>query len=246
MRQLPRFEEIAADLREAIVRGTFTPGEPLPTIDALAEQFHVSRDTVLNALRALRDEGWLDSRRGRGTFVRLRRSRAVRYSPEHPRGTAFADSAAWHLIGVEVTTASPREADWLSIPTGEGIVVRRRTVTCDGRVAQLHISYLPFDLCEGTELADAGIVRGGIYRGLTRVGHSPTRRTEKVTTRMPTREEAAALALGPRTPVLEVIARTFGSALGDHSRVLEALYIVAAGDAAVLMYSDLPVDPARV
>jgi GntR family transcriptional regulator len=245
MARRPRFEEITDTLRDELVRGLYSPGSTFPTVDALAERFGVSRQPILNALRALRDEGWTTSQ-GRRTVVRLRPSRVVRYSPEHPRGTSFADSAAWHLIGVETTAATEQQAQWLAISAGQTVVVRRRTLLSNGRVTQLHASYLPFDLAEGTELAASSIVHGGVYRGLVRVGFLPTRRTEKVTARMPTRDEAGILDLGARTPVLDVVARTFGTADGDPGRVLEALHIVAAADEAALLYRDLPINPERV
>ena len=62
-------EQVAAELRRAIGDGEAGPGERLPPARDLAAVLGVNRNTVLRALRLLRDEGLLEFRRGRGITV---------------------------------------------------------------------------------------------------------------------------------------------------------------------------------
>jgi GntR family transcriptional regulator len=62
-------EQVAAELRRAISEGEARPGERLPPARDLAAVLGVNRNTVLRALRLLRDEGLLEFRRGRGITV---------------------------------------------------------------------------------------------------------------------------------------------------------------------------------
>src|SRR5919198_5454516 len=62
-------EQVAAELRRAIAGGEAKPGERLPPPRDLAAVLGVNTNTVLRALRALRDEGLLEFRRGRGITV---------------------------------------------------------------------------------------------------------------------------------------------------------------------------------
>jgi len=62
-------EQVAAEIRRAIAEGEAKPGERLPPAMDLAAVLGVNRNTVLRALRVLRDEGLLEFRRGRGVTV---------------------------------------------------------------------------------------------------------------------------------------------------------------------------------
>src|SRR4051812_26715369 len=62
-------EQVAGELRRAIADGEAKPGERLPPARDLAAVMGVNTNTVLRALRQLRDEGLLEFRRGRGVRV---------------------------------------------------------------------------------------------------------------------------------------------------------------------------------
>ncbi|MEV0946470.1 GntR family transcriptional regulator [Rhodococcus sp. NPDC049939] len=66
----PLGDQIAANVRGAFLRGEIHAGDRLPSARALAESIDVNLHTVLRAYAALRDEGLIDLRRGRGAVVR--------------------------------------------------------------------------------------------------------------------------------------------------------------------------------
>ena len=63
------FEQVAGEIRRAIADGEAKSGERLPPAKDLAAVLDVNTNTVLRALRLLRDEGLLEFRRGRGISV---------------------------------------------------------------------------------------------------------------------------------------------------------------------------------
>jgi GntR family transcriptional regulator len=85
-------EQVAAEIRRAIADGEAGPGERLPPAKDLAAVLGVNTNTVLRALRQLRDEGLLDFCRGRGVTVAgipeqgavvLRARELVRFARQH-------------------------------------------------------------------------------------------------------------------------------------------------------------------
>ena len=62
-------EQVAAEIRRAIAEGEAAPGDRLPPAGDLAAVIGVNKNTILRALRVLRDEGLLEFRRGRGISV---------------------------------------------------------------------------------------------------------------------------------------------------------------------------------
>lgn len=65
----PLYLQVAAEVRRAIAEGEAGPGDRLPLAKDLARVLGVNTNTVLRALRTLRDEGLLEFRRGRGITV---------------------------------------------------------------------------------------------------------------------------------------------------------------------------------
>ena len=84
-------EQVAAEIRRAISDGEAKPGERLPPARDLAAELGVNTNTVLRALRVLRDEGILEFRRGRGITV----AGTPREEPSPPGGAnSFASPAS--------------------------------------------------------------------------------------------------------------------------------------------------------
>src|SRR5690242_4124194 len=69
VKPLPMWGQVADDLREEIAKGTYRPGQPLPSERALSELYGVSTHVIRQATRTLQEEGWVNIRRPHGTLV---------------------------------------------------------------------------------------------------------------------------------------------------------------------------------
>src|SRR6186997_3044078 len=90
------YEQVAGEIRRAIADGEAKPGERLPPAKDLAAVLGVNTNTVLRALRMLREEGLLEFRRGRGISVAgtLERGAVIARAKEL---VAFARSQGYRL-----------------------------------------------------------------------------------------------------------------------------------------------------
>jgi GntR family transcriptional regulator len=77
----PRYQRVADELMKRIGTGKYPVGAYLPTEMELCAQYGISRHTVREALRRLRDAGLISSRRRVGTEVVARTSRASYRQP---------------------------------------------------------------------------------------------------------------------------------------------------------------------
>lgn len=80
----PVYQRLANGLRSAVLRGDITAGARVPAERNLSRLLAVSRTTVVSAYEVLRQEGWLESRRGSGTRVRSAPRRPLSSREESP------------------------------------------------------------------------------------------------------------------------------------------------------------------
>ncbi|WP_203363181.1 FadR/GntR family transcriptional regulator [Bacillus sp. REN10] len=64
------YEEVAEALLDSIRSGTLKPGDKLDSVQQLAENFHVGRSAIREALTSLRAMGLIEMRQGEGTYVK--------------------------------------------------------------------------------------------------------------------------------------------------------------------------------
>lgn len=85
-------------LREQIRRGVYAAGDSIPNEEQLCQAFGVSRITVRRAVADLVDEGWLEKRLGRGTFVKAMPARS-----SAPSRATFVESLSKRANQTDVT-----------------------------------------------------------------------------------------------------------------------------------------------
>ncbi|WP_244432057.1 GntR family transcriptional regulator [Rhodopseudomonas sp. B29] len=66
---MPLYLQVASVMRHRIESGVWKVGDKISTIEQLEAEFNVARITVRQGLDLLRDDGLVESIRGRGTFV---------------------------------------------------------------------------------------------------------------------------------------------------------------------------------
>lgn len=215
-----KYRQIADHLRQGILDGTYPAGQPLPSEEALAKQFGVTRPTVRQGIAELRAAGLVEVMMGRGMFVRsahgrpsLTRPRGVHREPDGRY--VEADGLRWEDAEQPVATRTDAPlalADLLRIPPGEPMYTYDVLQTADrGRLRQLRRTYVPFSVLVDTKFEDqAPPPAPHLYTALGELGHQ-LKFTEYVRTRMPLPDQAKALHLPDGVPMLEVLRLTVTS-----------------------------------
>jgi GntR family transcriptional regulator len=243
---LPVYRQIADDLRARITSGGLKPGERVPSENRLMEDYGAARQTVRQALAMLKAEGLVYAERGRGAFVRgrppVRRLGFDRFARRHRKEGKAAYLAEMEdrqpsvqVLYVGPDVASPEVAERLRLEPGTKVLRRFRRYFDADQPMEIATSYVPWSLAEGTTMVEENPGPGGIYARMEELGRNLGRFTEDVQARMPTPEEARALALPTGTPVLHLVRVAFDT----EDRPLEVCDTIMAADRYVLNY-ELP------
>lgn len=228
------YQQVAAAIREAILSGEFVPDTLLPSEAQLMTRYSVSRPTVRNAIAALRAEGLIDVRHGKGSFVRSAGHPALTYERRiartaegkfvMPHGDVWEEAAEPHTYRAHTTADTGR---LLELAEEEALFgCDRLLLDPSTGTRAMHRTLIPFEVAEGLPLlAEQPCTRpAAIYRLLTDDGHALWW-SETVRARMPVPDERTALQLPDATPVLLVSRVTHSR--DDRPLILEEVHIGA-------------------
>lgn len=73
----PLYEQVVELIEARIISGEYRLGDQLPTEFEMAAQYRVSRTVIREAMKTLKERGWVDTRVGKGTFLVDNVSRGV-------------------------------------------------------------------------------------------------------------------------------------------------------------------------
>jgi GntR family transcriptional regulator len=201
----PKYAQVISELQRRIESGEYPPGSLLPSEHQLSAEFAIARPTVVRALRVLRQEGWIETQQGKGSFVRGRPALAGARTLRPGQAELDRDESRepGDVVSVGLAQASARIAGLLDVSEGERVVRRRRLFLREGEASELVTWWLPTSLAAGTGLDGQDAVYGGIRSLLAqtkdiRIDHV----IEQVTARRATPDEAKLLGISRSAPVL--------------------------------------------
>ncbi|MER7127936.1 GntR family transcriptional regulator [Streptosporangium saharense] len=239
------YEHVAAELREAILRGDLPAGSRLPRHADLAQRYGVSEIVIRKAIDDLKGQGLVETRGRGGTIVRerppVRRISMDRYladaGPQTVPQTSFTRDAGigWSEYRLDKAyqwiSTDPRLADLFAVEPGTRVLERRFVFYANGLPSQMSRSCLLADDVEGTALADPKNEPwpGGNIAQLRTLNIEVDEIFEETTARMSDTEESTTLDIGSGIPVFSIVRRTL-----SQGRVVEvADPIVIPSDRAI-------------
>ena len=222
------YAEIAEHFRRQIREGALGPGDRLPTIRKVMQDWEVSNGTVVQAYATLKQEGLTRASTGAGTVVTDYGSDniATRVRTHAVTGTSLATGETSRIVEVGTVGAEEVIASRLDVEPGSPVQVRRRLVTRGDSPVHLSSSYYPAYVVEAApELAEPVSTGGSRELASQRLGVAQGRVLEEVTSRIATEPESTALGLTGSVIVTQVIRTVF---LTD-GRVVEVALKVCNG-----------------
>jgi GntR family transcriptional regulator len=177
----------------------------LPSEHQLSDEFQIARPTVVRALRVLRQDGWIETQQGKGSFVRGRPALAGLESPRTGEQALNRDESRepGEVIEAAITAPPARVAALLGVAGKGEVLARQVMIRQDGEASELVTWWVPSTLAEGTDLDNPEPLHGGVRGHLSRrKGVRVDHVLEQVTARHPTSKEARLLGVGKSAPML--------------------------------------------
>jgi GntR family transcriptional regulator len=193
-----KYEEIAESLRARVAAGEFRPGEMLPSGRDLAEQWQVSRATVVKAMDVLRKDGVVEARQGAG-FVATETPIARPAGNRKSGATRLAGGMPFARVGVPKRVVPPAHvAAALGLPAGMEALRRARVMQMpDGSPHSYVVAWFPSDVADrAPRLGQNTPIAEGTTRYVRRqTGRFPVEGTDVTTVRLATEDESHHLDL---------------------------------------------------
>jgi GntR family transcriptional regulator len=136
--EIPIREQVVTQVVLGILSDELPPGARLPSTRELARRFRVHANTVSSAYRELEREGWIESRRGSGAYVRRKRPQK-RLSADLELDRLIADFLRnARDMGVSLAEVRRRVRHWLTLqPPDHFLVVEPNETLRDIVIAEL-------------------------------------------------------------------------------------------------------------
>lgn len=225
----PKYAQVIDELRRRIESGEYPPGSLLPSEHQLSDEFQIARPTVVRALRVLRQDGWIETQQGKGSFVRGRPALAGLESPRTGEQALDRDEARepGEVISAAITAPPARVAALLASARKDEVLARRVLIRQDGEASELVTWWVPAALADGTDLGNSEPLHGGVRGHLARrKGVRVDHVLEQVTARHPTSQEAKLLGVGKTAAMLAM----YVAARDASGAPLLVLEVVMPGD----------------
>ncbi|MFJ7259632.1 GntR family transcriptional regulator [Streptomyces globosus] len=243
---VPRYLQIAEDIVQQIRAGVLKPGDQVPSEAEMVERYGVSGGTIRKAMTEIRASGLVDTRHGKGSYVKARPPVRHRSSDRFRRSLRRGGKAAYlaeseqsgatakvSVIFIGPMGAPEEIAQRLDVEPGTQILARRRLYFRNGTPVETATSYLPWDVVKDIpELFAENPGGGGIYARLEDHGHVFAEFVETLQARPAAKAEASELALSPGAPVIHLLR----NAVTETGRVVEVCDTLMAADQFVFEY----------
>lgn len=142
-----RYGTLALALRERILQGEWSPGEVIPSESALAHSYGVALGTLRQALSLLVEDGVLQRRHGKGTFVTTGVDGASMMRFFRFRGVDDSQHTTPHslILSSRMRTANPQECSTFGIQAGAQVFQfeRLRSLATDPCLLETIVLPLP-------------------------------------------------------------------------------------------------------
>lgn len=161
---IPYYVQLTEIIKNQIAQNVWKPGEQIPGEPDLCKIYGVSRTVVRQALNEVENEGLIDRRKGKGTFVahpKISESLAQKLTGFYEDMVARGFKPVTQVLRQQIAEANEKVAGYLEIPVGTQVIDIKRLRSVNDSPVQVVSSYFPYALCP--RLAEIDLTNRSLY-----------------------------------------------------------------------------------
>ena len=207
---LPKYLQIANNLRDRILGGEMQPGDEVPSERQLSADWGVSRPTATRALETMRVWGLVMSRQGSGTYVidqgPLNRRARERYVKSRQTGRIYGPGERAEIVAAEWAEAPEHVRDALGLPAGSQALRRKRVIYSSDAPVEISQSWFAPAVAEDApRLLDLSRIKQGTISYVeSATGRTVQYARDQIAARLASPDERASLNLEQPAAVMVV------------------------------------------
>ena len=216
---MPLYFQLKEIFLEKIENQKLKDGDMIPSENELQKIYGVSRATVRNAIQLLVYEGFLEKKKGKGTFVKRRKLEEQLPVLKSFTEEMLSRNASKKVICAAYTKPPPAISARLNLPQGERVFSLKRLMLVDGKPLGILHSYIPakFKLSIDEDYTKS------LYRVLEKKGIRLKDAEQTIEASMSTREETRLMGMKVPFSTL-VIKRLAYSVNGEIVEYVKGIY----------------------
>ncbi|PRX32478.1 GntR family transcriptional regulator [Orenia metallireducens] len=176
---IPLYYQLENIIRRRIEIGEYKPGERIPSLNQLNEEFNLSKVTISKAVANLIEEGILYRERGQGTFVSEEKVK------DFSETTGFTETMieegrkpSTKVISQDLVSPSELICDKLMINDKQKVILTVRIRIADEIPVAFEKSYIPYAVAP--KLLELDLSKDSIYQHLREEGYSLNKTIQEI------------------------------------------------------------------
>lgn len=147
---IPLYYQLKSFLLQNIQNGTYTPGDQIPTENELHSHYQVSRSTIRQAINELVNDGWLERKPSKGTFVTNPSQEKYVFHSFEPFYSLVKNKGKTprtEILEMKVITANNYLSSAMNLEIGQKVITMFRLRFVDDEPIVTVRNFLPFSNC---------------------------------------------------------------------------------------------------
>jgi len=163
--RIPYYYQLKNQIIEIIESGKWQPGQMLPYENQICEQLKISRIVVRQAFQELKNEGYIISRKGKGSFVakpKIYENWMQNFMGFNENMTKLGFKVSNNVLCLEKINASQKIAEILQLKNSKEVVMLKRLHNINDEPFYLSTNYMPYAMFPG--ILNEDFTKNSLYK----------------------------------------------------------------------------------